>query len=155
MKTPEEIKKGLECCYSPVEPMLRCEACPYCGSIVCKMRLHTDALTFIQQLEQIALHWQSSMDQVQKALQDNGFQTLEELLQSYSQVKWERDAAIRDCARFPCYTCNERENGDFCPQCRTMGTFRTLHEWRGPCEENGGLPEEVPEKEEEHEADSD
>ena len=51
MKKPEEIKKGLECCYSPVEPMLRCEACPYCGSILCKMRLHTDAITYIQQLE--------------------------------------------------------------------------------------------------------
>lgn len=51
MKTPEEIKKGLECCYSPVEPMLRCEACPYSGSILCKMRLHADALAYIQQLE--------------------------------------------------------------------------------------------------------
>ena len=51
MKTPEEIKKGLECCYSPVEPMLRCEACPYYGSIVCKMRLHTDALAYIRSLE--------------------------------------------------------------------------------------------------------
>lgn len=55
-----------------------------------------------------------------------------------AHVKLERDAAVRDCARFPCYTCNERENGDFCPQCRTTGTFRTLHEWRGPCAENGG-----------------
>lgn len=53
-------------------------------------------------------------------------------------VKRERDAAIRDCARFPCYTCNEREIGDCCPQCRTTGTFRTLHEWRGLCKENGG-----------------
>lgn len=51
MATPDEIKKGLECCYSPVEPMQRCEACPYYGSIVCKMRLHTDALAYIQQLE--------------------------------------------------------------------------------------------------------
>lgn len=51
MKTPDEIKHGLECCYSPVEPMLRCEDCPYHGSIVCKMRLHIDALTIIRQLE--------------------------------------------------------------------------------------------------------
>lgn len=52
METPEKTKKGLECCYSPVEPMLRCEACPYNGSIVCKMRLNTDALALIQQLEE-------------------------------------------------------------------------------------------------------
>ena len=97
-------------------------------------KIAAKALAYIQQLE-------SNDSQVQKALQDNGFQTLEELLQAFSQVKRERDAAIRDCARFPCYTCKERENGDFCPQCRTTGTFRILHEWRGPCEENGGLPE--------------
>ena len=51
LKTPDEIKKGLECCYSPVEPMLRCEECPYQGSIVCKMKLHAHALAYIQQLE--------------------------------------------------------------------------------------------------------
>ena len=56
-------------------------------------------------------------------------------------VKRERDAAVRDCARFPCYTCAERENGDFCPQCRTTGTFRALHEWRGVCPENTEVQE--------------
>lgn len=50
-KTVKEIKRGLECCYSSVEPIMRCEQCPYYGSIVCKMRLHTDALALIQQLE--------------------------------------------------------------------------------------------------------
>lgn len=59
-----------------------------------------------------------------------------ELLEKIKQLEQERNAAIRDCARFPCYTCNERENGDCCPQCRTTGTFRALHEWRGVCPEN-------------------
>ena len=59
-----------------------------------------------------------------------------ELGAKLSMAERERDAAVRDCARFPCYTCTERENGDFCPQCRTMGTFRSLHEWRGVCDEN-------------------
>lgn len=54
----------------------------------------------------------------------------------------ERDAAVRDCARFPCYTCEEAQNGDFCPQCRTTGTFRTLHVWRGVCEENSPVSQE-------------
>lgn len=52
MKTPDETKKGLECCYTPVEPAFRCEECPYHGSIVCKMRLHTDASAYIKQLEE-------------------------------------------------------------------------------------------------------
>ena len=50
-KTPEETKKSLECCYSSVEPIMRCEQCPYYGSVVCKMHLHTDALALIQQLQ--------------------------------------------------------------------------------------------------------
>lgn len=49
MKTPDEIKKGLECCHDAV----KCEQCPYqpeCdlpfGDIV-----EADALAYIQQLE--------------------------------------------------------------------------------------------------------
>ena len=60
-----------------------------------------------------------------------------------AHVKLERDAAIRDCARFPCYTCREVENCDFCSQCVTIGTFRTMHEWRGLCAENGCAEDEV------------
>lgn len=63
----------------------------------------------------------------------NGY---EKLVSRLAQVERERDAAVRDCARFPCYTCNEKGNGDFCHQCRTTGTFRSLHEWRGVCEDN-------------------
>lgn len=152
-KTPEEIKKGLECCYSPVEPMLRCEACPYNGSIVCKMRLDTDALTYIQRLEAQNAELvrktdklQSSMGQVQKALQDNGFQTLEKLLQAYSQVKRERDAAVA-CIPRSCGFCKWHElsfNGltpdHDCKnpeKCLNISGINTGWEWRG-----------VPEKEE-------
>ena len=56
-KTPEETKKGLECCYSAVEPMMRCEQCPYYGSIVCKMHLHADSIDIIQQLEAKVPRW--------------------------------------------------------------------------------------------------
>lgn len=105
MKTPEEIKKGLFCCWED-----GCTTCPYdddCTMGENFMDVARDALTYIQQLES-----------------------------RLAQAERERDAAVRDCARFPCYTCNEKGNGDFCHQCRTTGTFRSLHEWRGVCEEN-------------------
>jgi hypothetical protein len=71
MKTPEEIKKGLS------EPELFCSHCQHSGEPHGCNRPNgscqafdnaDDALAYIQQLEQIALYWQSSMDQVQKAL---------------------------------------------------------------------------------------
>lgn len=48
MKTPEEIKKALECC-----GMLGCKECPYAGggSECIEKQLHRDAYAYIQQLE--------------------------------------------------------------------------------------------------------
>lgn len=46
MKTPEEIKKGLECCMYEGE----CKRCPYQGE-KCTITASGDALAYIQQLE--------------------------------------------------------------------------------------------------------
>lgn len=47
MKTPEEIKKGLECCISG-----DCDFCPYYkAKMDCGDHLKSDALAYIQQLE--------------------------------------------------------------------------------------------------------
>jgi len=87
-KSPEEIKKGLELCVNANSFNYPCDECPYVKEEDgCNSMMVEDALAYIQQLEQIALHWQSSMNQVQKALQDNGFGSLEEFLQAFSQVK--------------------------------------------------------------------
>lgn len=88
-KSPEEIKKGLELCVNANSCNYPCDECPYVKEEDGCKNMMADALALIQQLVQIAIHWQSSMDQVQKALHDNGFHTLEELLQAYSQVKRE------------------------------------------------------------------
>lgn len=50
MKTPDEIKKGLECCAND-----NCEECPYKDSkCVC---FEKDARAYIQQLESKVPHW--------------------------------------------------------------------------------------------------
>lgn len=46
MKTPDEIKKGLECCTIPV-----CAECPYDSEASCVVK-NEDALALIQQLEE-------------------------------------------------------------------------------------------------------
>ena len=46
MKTPEEIKKSLECCAQ----FLECRHCPYNGE-KCTVESSMDALAYIQQLE--------------------------------------------------------------------------------------------------------
>lgn len=48
MKTPEEIKKGLEMC-SVIRG--RCKGCPYDGEAECVSNHSADALAYIQQLE--------------------------------------------------------------------------------------------------------
>lgn len=49
MKTPEEIKKGLECCGNSGN----CKGCPYDGGYeLCMGTLAEDALAYVQQLEQ-------------------------------------------------------------------------------------------------------
>ena len=61
MKTPEEIKKGLECCVT-----VECEECPYAinletthGKIVsgCEEHVMQDAVAYIKQLEAQVPRW--------------------------------------------------------------------------------------------------
>lgn len=53
MKTPEEIKKGLECCHNEVA--CECEDCPYSmeggETLNCDFLLGEDALAYIRQIE--------------------------------------------------------------------------------------------------------
>lgn len=54
MKTPEEIKKGLECCILETDDTSlvdHCRACPYQPTGLCFRTLLKDALAYIQQLE--------------------------------------------------------------------------------------------------------
>ena len=57
-KTPDEIKKGLECCISSIDTR-HCARCPY-GDGTCRNDLDSlekDALAYIQQLEAQVPRW--------------------------------------------------------------------------------------------------
>lgn len=117
MKTPDDIKKGLQYCSEKHES---CNGCTYLNEedyeIECLNAIMVDALAYIQQLES-----------------------------RLAQVERERDAAVNDLADSckyckhtrqpldgkPCNECMQRKNGN-----RFAPIVRTKFEWRGVCEEN-------------------
>ena len=118
MKSPDDIKKGLECCASFDSDM--CLQCPYDdGHIACCLDKNQDALAYINQLEQ-----------------------------RLAQAERERDAAVadlkKDCSTCKNEeiqgTCN-RPNGcagcsnTDCP-CSLGDSVNDCWQWRGICEEN-------------------
>lgn len=100
MKTPEEIKKGLQHCAVP--GIVTCMGCPYDdGHIDCTKDKNTDALAYVLQLE-------STYSQVSKALCDKENATQEELLRVVSQLQHtlevaraERDATNKNAKEDP------------------------------------------------------
>lgn len=162
MKTPDEIKKGLECCsishdYCGTECPYNCYAN---GSA--KLILLKDSLAYIQQLEdaidkttqlmQSATEvikksqeqLESTYSQVKKSLCGKENVSWVEVLEAADQLKSrlaqaerERETAVHDCSRFPCATCSDKENGDLCHNCNAhKDTTRTNYEWRGVCPKN-------------------
>ena len=101
-----------------------------------------DALYYIQQLEGEVAHYTSPKYRRPAEIELSNIVTKKkakiiELESRLAQVERERDAAIRDCARFPCRTCDDKENGDLCHNCNVRkDSTRTNYEWRGVCEEN-------------------
>ena len=117
-RTPDEIKKGLECCKLHDGDMYTdCSHCPYyLTSAQCDLKMHSDALTLIQQL------------QAETAEKDEKIQQLEA----------ERDAAV---ALIPhvCAYCKwyGTKHGGFFPDCKNpsgcknVSGINTGWEWRG------------------------
>ena len=142
MKTPEEIRKGLDDCmprWNEKKLTVRCDDCAYKGNgLWCRNMLFKDASTYIQQLE-------STVSQVSKALCGKENATLDELLQAVDQLKsrlaqaeMERDAAVRDLnCNWKCAICKKFTRPvDKCPHYRECGLSYMFWEWRGPCPEN-------------------
>lgn len=141
MKTPDEIKKGLECC-SEKYP---CSVCPFnlpnSFSGRCIKNAMLDAFALIQQLE------------ADNSRKDDTIRNLTELLNAAhdetSAVKRERDAAVRDIPR-ACGYCKHYEisfNGATpdhdCknPECYNISGVNTGWQWRGVCPENTEVQE--------------
>lgn len=73
MKTPDEIKKGLECCQYSEEMPTDCDHCPYyLKADPCDVQMQKDALAHIERLEGMA--------------------------KPNEQIRWERDIAMRQLA---------------------------------------------------------
>lgn len=143
MKTPEEIKKGLEACGTLDGD---CENCPYDDGkqLTCAERLRRDALEYIQRLEEVI----ECSTQIVRAANELSQKRMSEMESSLAQVERERDALICFIQKesFPavisgipeaCQWC--KHLGDFtkevCKFCGTHDVFGNF-EYRGVCEEN-------------------
>ena len=136
-RTPEEIKRGLEC--------YNCKTCPYkkdnCGNV------DRDALALIQQLERERDEARNDLDTLNYAIT--------ELHSAYEAMKRERNAAVedmKDATLCGCHVCGHYYQPDPAVRefaCRKFGSFKE-HDfisddgsifcgafiWRGPQEAN-------------------
>ena len=107
-KTPDEIKKGLECCkFHDGDMYTDCSPCPYyLTSAQCDLDMHDDAIALIQQLEKRAIHLealnQSNLTTI--TMQERTRARFQEWI---SQLEAERDAAVEELANSdsPCDFC--------------------------------------------------
>lgn len=131
MKTPEEIKKGLECCTAECDA---CGECPYPMEWGCRIKLMEDAFTRIHLLE------------TDNSCLNNTIRCLTELLnaayEETAKVKRERDAAV-DTLRGDCRECLHFHSSGFkepCASCIHWRDYRHMSKskwkWRGVCPEN-------------------
>lgn len=66
MSQPEDLKKGLECCFSG--RMDRCEGCPYRGLYFCNTIMGTNALALIRHLEAQVPRWISVKERLPETI---------------------------------------------------------------------------------------
>lgn len=125
MKTPEEIRKGLDDClprWNEKELTVRCDDCAYKHEgFWCRNILFKDASTYIQKLE--------SENEIKQ-------KRIDELESSLAQVERERDAAVKDLSvAKSCKICKNYAGvfvPNICMDCIEYCNF----EWRGPCPAN-------------------
>ena len=100
MKTPEEIKKGLECCGTTIAEGRRttCNAqCPYINEgIFCRNVLHGDTESYIVQLELYFSQISRALCGKESATICEALDAVSQLKSRLAQVERERDAAVND-----------------------------------------------------------
>lgn len=122
MKTPDEIKKGLNC-----NNIDHCNECPYDG-LDCAKHVDQDALSYIQQLEVDNESKQKRIDELESRL---------------AQVERERDVAVQTVHGLCLHCKNDRS--EKCRKCLfwpsrvyfvSTETYVDHWEWRGVCPES-------------------
>lgn len=122
MKAPDEIKKGLECCWKNRSDIgvSVCNDCPYLGKRTgqCKVELGLDALALIRQLE------------ARERVLDEGCAALASIA---GRLERERDAAVSELVG-TCQVCRWEETAK-CASCHFCEDAWNVHEsnweWRG------------------------
>lgn len=146
MKTPEEIKKGLECCLV-CRDYRDCLICSYGkpkkrGVLPCECEVKQDILAYIQQLERERDEARNDLDTLNYANT--------ELYSAYNAMKRERDAAVDELSMLArgfgdeCYSCRFAEftpEGHECKRAEIIaeetgeevegGTLICKWEWKG------------------------
>ena len=127
MKSPDEIKKGLECCTSR-----DCggNKCPYFNEKSCNAAKSADALALIQQLEADKQQLEGMLAHMNQ-LRDAAAGRALEMEERVQQLEAERDAAVESMRSDPhcCYHCvNMTKRGICQSEPRADGH---CFEWRG------------------------
>ena len=111
MKSPDEIKKGLECCSEDV-----CKSCPYeqdCYTTDGFSALAADALDLIQQLQEEVSKYEEGYDALTKIIK---------------RLEAERDAAVKSL-RGRCFECKHNKTS-VCLICSKDKELK-YWQWRG------------------------
>jgi gamma-glutamylcyclotransferase (GGCT)/AIG2-like uncharacterized protein YtfP len=146
-RTPEEIKKGLECRIlgSTEKCDHKCSTCQLLVPGYFYPEVYKDALALVQQLEAENAELLEKIDELEKSrefrgdLANNLKRATVEQEQEIIQLKRERDAAIYDLKKTrECTTCEYVKKSPSESPCVSCGIILKNYEWRGPCEENGG-----------------
>lgn len=137
-KTPEEIKKGLECCIDGFSCRTTCPyTTPFFNIEKCTQALATDALALIQQLEaelsDAKNNHQHTIDVAERQKDQ-----IDKLKKVIVRLNAERNAAVEDLesyATLKCFACKyyEEELTEVpCNECKILGKGnRDMFEWRG------------------------
>lgn len=144
-RTPDEIKKGLECC-SNVNFVCN-EECPYYKSLSegedCCLKKNADALALIQQLERDKA-WAGEMSDMLREENKRLEAQNAELSGEIGQLQAERDAAVEDMATAVVNSCDvcmhNEEDIETAPCNSCMHIFKgreSKFKWRGVQKEDG------------------
>ena len=131
MKTPDEIKRGLECCH-----ITECGNCPYMTENIECREIFSDALAYIRQLEAENTRRHEKIIELYNTIESlhGCIQTIvENSKKTFRQLEAERDAVISELIG-TCQVCRWEET-EKCASCHFNTYAWNVHEskweWRG------------------------